>query len=106
MTIKTMLVAVLYVLRLNRWEFVFGKVSSNRKTKGSPFRPLFFLRLSGSTVCIFGDHAANPNRSAVMTFNSNREEAMVAETDYRILCSTVCINGEFRIDSGVSLPTK
>ncbi len=57
------------------------------------FPYLYFRRFSNAGF-IFGEHPTKPNRCALMAFNTKREETLIAETDYRIFCSTACINGE------------
>ncbi len=49
---------------------------------------------SDSTVCVFGENLKNQNKCTVMTFNTKREETVVAEVDYRIECAFGCVNGE------------
>ncbi len=53
------------------------------------------VRFSNNTVFVFGEHPTKRGRCALMTFNANREETLIAETDFRVLCPTVCINGEY-----------
>ncbi len=53
------------------------------------------FRQPNSTIFVFGEHPTKPNRSLLMSFNTNREETLIAETDYRKGCATACINGEY-----------
>ncbi len=47
-----------------------------------------------NSICVFGEHESKQRRSSVVVFNSKHEETVIAETDYRQLCSVACLNGE------------
>ncbi len=46
------------------------------------------------SVCIFGSHETNPDRCALYTFDANRNETLIAETEFRGHCAIACLNGE------------
>ncbi len=50
--------------------------------------------LNEPSICVFGRHESKKKRSSVVLFNSNREETVVAETEYRAFCSVAYLNGE------------
>ncbi len=55
--------------------------------------------MSGTTddnefVVILGSHLSKPNRSTLMTFNTRREEEIIAETDYRKYGAMACVDGK------------
>ncbi len=54
-----------------------------------------YFRQPNSTIFVFGEHPTKPNRCVLMSFNTNREETLIAETDFRAMCATACINGEY-----------
>ncbi len=45
-------------------------------------------------VCIFGSHLSKPNRSTLLTFNTRRQEKIIAETDYRKYGAMACVDGK------------
>ncbi len=45
-------------------------------------------------VCIFGTHETNPDRCALYTFDANRKETLIAETEFRGHCAIAYLNGE------------
>ncbi len=53
-----------------------------------------------STACIFGENSKNANNCALITFNTKREETVVAEVDSRWACAFGCINGEYVFFNG------
>ncbi len=53
------------------------------------------FRQPNSAIFVFGEHSTKPNRSVLMSFNTNREETLMAETDFRAMCATACVNGEY-----------
>ncbi len=55
--------------------------------------------MSGSTdedefVCIFKRHLTKPHKFVLMTFNTRREEKIIAETDYRRYGAMACVDGK------------
>ncbi len=55
--------------------------------------------MSGTTdddecVVILGSHLSKPNRSTLMTFNTRREEKIIAEIDYRKDGAMACVDGK------------
>ncbi len=50
--------------------------------------------IDGSTVCIFGKSETNRNKCKLITFNTKREETVVAEVAFRMGCAMGCVNGK------------
>ncbi len=48
-----------------------------------------------STVCVFGEKSIDRKKCVLITFNTKREEKVVAEVDVRLGCVLGCINGEY-----------
>ncbi len=48
-----------------------------------------------STVCVFGENSENPQKCTLITFNTKREEKVVAEVANRLGCALGCVNGEY-----------
>ncbi len=48
-----------------------------------------------ASICVFGRHVSNPNRCSVLILNSQRDEKVIADTDYRAFGAVACLNGEF-----------
>ncbi len=46
-------------------------------------------------ICVFGVHLSDSNRCSVVIMNSNREEEVIADTEYRDYGAVACLNGEF-----------
>ncbi len=46
-----------------------------------------------STVCVFGEKSTNRKKCVLITFNTKREEKVVAEVDYRWDCAFGCVSG-------------
>ncbi len=46
-------------------------------------------------LCVFGSHASKPHRCSFMILNSNREEKVIAETDYHHFGAMTYLNSEF-----------
>ncbi len=45
-------------------------------------------------VCVFGSHLSKPNRYTLASFNTRREEKIIAETDYRKGGAMACVDGK------------
>ncbi len=45
-------------------------------------------------VCIFGTLKTKPGRCAVYTFDTNRKETFIVETEFREHCAIACLNGK------------
>ncbi len=82
-----------------------GNWQSANYHKGFRVRNLYNLRIlqlhcrgrvtshfDSSTVCIFGESAKKPGRCTLITFNTKRQETVIAEVDYRMACSIGCVN--------------
>ncbi len=46
-------------------------------------------------ICVFGVHLSDSKRCSVVIMNSNREEEVIANTEYRDYGAVACLNGEF-----------
>ncbi len=45
------------------------------------------------SVCLFGIHKSKPDRCALYTFDTNRKETLIAETEFRHHNAIACLNG-------------
>ncbi len=54
----------------------------------------FSETMDADSVCIFGTHGTNPDRCALYTFDANRKETLITETEFRNHCAIACLNGE------------
>ncbi len=52
-------------------------------------------------VVILGSHLSKPNRYTLATFNTRREQKIIAETDYRKYGAMACVGGKKVITSSL-----